>query len=235
MEHTVGLPPAPIPPCASIIPMELDNETRQNPTPADTRDPPYLSMSFDSIFTVVWKRTSVLVSLLLVQSLSQFILERYETLISRHVIISLFLTMLVGAGGNAGNQATVRAITGLATGSIQPRHFFRLLRKEFIAGLLCALLLSGMGFARVHYFYGHQNMYWSVLAISLSLFCIVLTSVILGAALPFILLLMRMNVEHAAPMIQVIMDISGVFLTCIICNTMIPPHEGVEGDLKAKP
>eukprot|EP00760_Papus_ankaliazontas_P005164 PhM_4_TR12427/c0_g1_i1/m.86847 len=187
---------------------------------------PYLLLTWDSIVPVVWKRTSVLVSLLLIQSLSQLILERYEDLIKKNVIIPLFLTMLVGAGGNAGNQATVRVITGLATGSIQPRHFIHVLRKEMVVGLLCALLLCGMGYARVHYFYGREHLYWSVLAITLSLFCIVLTSVILGCILPFVLLLCRMNVEHAAPMIQVLMDIIGVMLTCVICSTMIPPYEG---------
>eukprot|EP00759_Apiculatamorpha_spiralis_P040471 PhF_6_TR39029/c0_g1_i2/m.58415 len=214
-----------IPSVSEIDLKEVEDEMIPN-TPGV--EPPYLSMSFDSVFHVVWKRTSVLVSLLLIQSLSQFILERFEATISRHVIIPMFLTMLVGAGGNAGNQATVRAITGLATGSIQGKHFFRLLRKEFVVGLLCAMILTGMGFARVHYFYGHQNLYWSVLAISLALFCIVLISVILGCILPFILLVFRMNVEHAAPMIQVMMDIIGVLLTCTICHAMIPPYEGVD-------
>ena len=44
--------------------------------------------------------------------------EHFEGLISEHVIIASFLTMLVGAGGNAGNQASVRLIRGLATGEV---------------------------------------------------------------------------------------------------------------------
>ena len=42
------------------------------------------------------------------QSCSGFILARNELLLEAHPVIIYFLTMLVGAGGNAGNQASVR-------------------------------------------------------------------------------------------------------------------------------
>lgn len=49
-----------------------------------------------------------LVGLLAMQSCSGFILARNEVLLQDHPVIIYFLTMLVGAGGNAGNQASVR-------------------------------------------------------------------------------------------------------------------------------
>ena len=49
-----------------------------------------------------------LVGLLALQSMSGFILARNEMLLQTHPVIVYFLTMLVGAGGNAGNQAAVR-------------------------------------------------------------------------------------------------------------------------------
>ena len=42
------------------------------------------------------------------QSFSGIILSRNEGLLADHPVIVFFLTMLVGAGGNAGNQASVR-------------------------------------------------------------------------------------------------------------------------------
>ena len=44
------------------------------------------------------------------QSLSGFILAKNEALLENHPVIIFFLTMLVGAGGNAGNQASVRGM-----------------------------------------------------------------------------------------------------------------------------
>ena len=49
----------------------------------------------------------------MLQSSSSFILDRYEPLIREHLFITLFLTMLVGAGGNAGNQSAIKVIRGL--------------------------------------------------------------------------------------------------------------------------
>ena len=51
-----------------------------------------------------------LVGLLILQSCSGFILSHNEALLERHPVIIYFLTMLVGAGGNAGNQASVRGM-----------------------------------------------------------------------------------------------------------------------------
>ena len=83
-------------------------------------------------------RGSWLVGLLAAQSLSSLVLERNADVIQRHPVIVrraaparspslptrafqvFFLTMLVGAGGNAGNQAAVRIIRGLAVGAVVP-------------------------------------------------------------------------------------------------------------------
>lgn len=46
------------------------------------------------------------------------ILQNHAKLIEEHFVITLFLTMLVGAGGNAGNQSTVLVVRELATGEI---------------------------------------------------------------------------------------------------------------------
>jgi Mg/Co/Ni transporter MgtE len=65
-------------------------------------------------------RTRLLVGLLLLQSVSGFILQAFRdhALDDReYFFMSLFLTMLVGAGGNAGNQAAVSVICAMAQGT----------------------------------------------------------------------------------------------------------------------
>ncbi len=95
-----------------------------------------------------------LLGLLVMQSSSSFVLDRYEDLLKEHIFVTLFLvsgcqgvavlrasimhalvggpfrlrftighfsqTMLVGAGGNAGNQSAIKVIRGLATGTLEP-------------------------------------------------------------------------------------------------------------------
>ena len=77
--------------------------------------------SIQDSFSDRWrKRTAVLIGLLLFQSCSSFILAHFERLLQKHSVVVFFLTMLVGAGGNAGNQAAVLVIRGLATGEVRP-------------------------------------------------------------------------------------------------------------------
>lgn len=189
---------------------------------------------------LVWQRLSVLISLLLLQSLSQFVLEAYEGLIAANVVVPLFLTMLVGAGGNAGNQAAVHAITGLVTGDLKPHHFATLVKREFLVGLVSSACLFFIGFIRVFLYYSNEEVQptpvlVTVFAISLSLFFIVLASVVLGSALPFLLRWLRFDVEHAAPMIQVMMDIFGVLISCIVCSVFLPAAVSNTGASTAPP
>lgn len=55
-----------------------------------------------------WSRGRWLLGLLLLQSLSSFVLDSYQQLLRDHTVVVLFLTMLVGAGGNAGNQSAIK-------------------------------------------------------------------------------------------------------------------------------
>ena len=63
---------------------------------------------FSSFWQDLRDRANWLVGLMILQSLSSFIIKRNEEVLEEHLVIVQFLTMLVGAGGNAGNQASVR-------------------------------------------------------------------------------------------------------------------------------
>jgi cation transporter-like permease len=218
------------------------------------------------ILPTVVRRLSVLVSLLLLQSMSQFVLEAFEDVVQANIVIPLFLTMLVGAGGNAGNQSAVRAIAMLAKGELSAvsklKHILPFVKRECVIGFICALVLSFIGALRV---FAHQMMRRNhnnhnsndnnnndydrssgkstsssasdvemvsigatVLAISLSLFLIVALSCVIGVVLPFVFLRLGMSPEHAAPAIQVIMDVLGVFLTCVVCSMLLPSSKTVD-------
>jgi hypothetical protein len=78
----------------------VDGVTRDNSNTMDNAEEPFCQSISD--------RAGWLVGLLVLQSLSSFIIARNESLLQDHVVIVRYLTMLVGAGGNAGNQASVR-------------------------------------------------------------------------------------------------------------------------------
>jgi len=156
--------------------------------------------------------------LLLFQSFSSVILSKYVDLIQKHPTIVYFLTALVGAGGNAGNQASVRCIRGLALKSLNQRTMKSFIKTE----LLMAVVLSGMlgivGLLRAWFSNASPV---EMLAIVISLITIVFVSVITGACLPLVLQLLGADPAHASTSIQVIMDISGVAITMMTTTLLV--------------
>ena len=169
-----------------------------------------------NFFSQLKNRATLLVGLLIFQSCSSFILKRYSALLEEFPIIVYFLTMLVGAGGNAGNQAAVRIIRGLATGEVDASASERtaqLVSDELRRAVALALILVVAGFVRVIAFHASVA---DAAAISCSLFIIVATSVALGTLLPLALSAARIDAAHASTTIQVVMDVLGVLITCTI-------------------
>lgn len=166
------------------------------------------------ILNVLKARLPVLALLMVLQSFSSFVLNSYSEFIQQHMVVALYLTMLVGAGGNAGNQSAVLIIPGIATGKI---NSFSQVVPELLNALALGCSLVVVGFSRVYLF--GATIAQSV-GISLSLFLIVSTSVVVGAVLPLGLLRLGFDAPHAGPTIQVIMDISGVWITCAVCWTL---------------
>lgn len=171
------------------------------------------------IWKVVWQRTPWLVGLLLLQSLSSLILSGYKDVVDAHFIISMFLTMLIGTGGNAGNQSSAVIIRGLATGEISRKNSFRVLLKEFGTSLFISLILVAVSFTRVFLFSGDLL---SAFTVSLSLFVIIVMSMFLGSVLPLLLERLNLDPAHsAAPFLATLMDILGVTIYCFIVSRIL--------------
>ena len=168
----------------------------------------------------VRSRATWLLGLLVAQSCSSFVLANNEQLLVTHPTVIFFMTMLVGAGGNAGNQAAVRIIRGLATGEVTSDASERtttIVSDEVRRALALALILVVAGFVRVIAFNASLE---DALAISASLFIIVSTSVVLGTILPLLLSAARVDAANASTTIQVIMDVLGVLITCTVAQAV---------------
>jgi len=176
-----------------------------------------------------WHRAGWLVVLLAFQSTSSLILERFDLLVQRHPMIIYFLTMLVGAGGNAGGQTTVLVVRQLAIGQMKGENTeatsaLQLIVEQIWVGIRLGVVLFLACFVRCFLF----DVEWSEsVAICASMVAIVCSSTLIGAALPNMLKWADMDPAHAGAAIQVVMDITGVSLTCLIaCLILGVPLSG---------
>lgn len=160
-----------------------------------------------------------LIGLLIFQSCSSFILSANEELLRDHPSIVYFLTMLVGAGGNAGNQAAVRVIRGIAVGALNERSITHFMKRELFMAFSLSALLGMTGLVRA--LLSAQTSLAETVAITLTLMIIVFISIITGAFLPLLLQRCRLDPAHSSTSIQVIMDISGVLITCFMATSIL--------------
>mmetsp|Transcript_29788 Transcript_29788/g.30214 ORF Transcript_29788/g.30214 Transcript_29788/m.30214 type:complete len:288 (-) Transcript_29788:214-1077(-) len=163
-------------------------------------------------------RSGWLIGLLIFQSCSSFILEANEELLKAHPVIIFFLTMLVGAGGNAGNQSAVRVIRGIAVGSITKKTYWQFLSREIRMALSLSCILGGAGLVRA-LVSGVGSV--ETVTITVALMSIVFISVVTGAMLPMLLQAMDIDPAHSSTTIQVIMDILGVLITCAVSTLLL--------------
>ena len=200
----------------------------------------------DTVVGEAWERGRWLLGLLVLQSSSSVVLQHYGDLVRDNLIITLFLTMLVGAGGNAGNQSAIRVIRGLATGDmvVTKECFVDTLWQQARVGFLLATFLSLGGFARVMITEATGGLDGGsvedaagaavaaagsasdpsaavgAFGIALSLFCIVTLSTVAGTAMPFALAATGQDPANAGTTIQVFMDVMGVVITCVVCSAV---------------
>ena len=170
-----------------------------------------------SVLEEAAERGRWLCALLVLQSASGTVLQGFEELISTHIVITFFLTMLVGAGGNCGNQSAIAVIRSLALGELQldgTSFGVIMLRQARVGGLLAAATTS-VGALRVVITDGDLQ---NIVGICASLWAIVFSSCMLGAALPFALGKLGVDPANAGTTIQVVMDVLGVTTTCAVCS-----------------
>lgn len=229
---------------AAAAPAEQETLTAPAPLPPPLLVPPAPD---GSVLDEAASRGRWLVGLLVVQSLSSVVLERFEPLIREHLTITLFLTMLVGAGGNAGNQSAIKVVRSLATGQLDASWASAraaLARQAAVAvalggGLaaagyvrvIAAAAMGGLGSAAADVAAAAGGAgaaassvaSWAdasrdAAAIAVSLLAIVVSSVLLGTALPFALARMGLDAAHSGTTIQVASDVLGVLVTCLACS-----------------
>lgn len=166
------------------------------------------------------RRVSWVVGLFMLSFLSQYIIKRYEHSLATHfAILSIYIPMIMDAGGNAGSQSATVVIRALSLGQVTLRSWFKIIYKETKVALMLATCLFLLAFLKVALFSltgtsTHDAKPYNVaFAISLAVSLQVISATIIGAILPLIAKLLNGDPAVAAsPAITTIVDITGMFI-----------------------
>jgi magnesium transporter len=178
-------------------------------------DEPYMDIGFGRM---IQKRAGWLTALFLGEMLTATAMASFEEEISKAVVLALFVPLIISSGGNSGSQAATLVIRALALGEVGLRDWWRVIRREILAGLALGAILGSIGFLRITLWSAFSNIYgehWLLIAVTvgLSLIGVVLWGTISGSFLP--LLMRRLGFDPAAssaPFVATLVDVTGLVI-----------------------
>ena len=181
-------------------------------------DDEYLKMS---VFALVKNRIPWLCVLMISGTLSAFVIGMYQSLLDSVVMLSSFMTIITGTGGNAGSQASAMVIRGLALGDIQMRDTFKVVFKELRVGILCGLILAMVNMIRMTFF-DHSTPFNIDLTVSLSMGVAVVLAKTLGCILPILAKAVKLDpAMMAGPLISTVVDAIALVVYFSIATVLV--------------
>ncbi len=173
-------------------------------------DKPYLRTG---VWETVKSRIPWLMLLMLSATFTGIVISSFEDSLAMCSVLIGFIPMLMGTGGNSGNQSSVAVIRGLSLNEIDFSDLLAVVWKESRVAVVCGLLLAGGNFIKllvVDRWLMHNSEVTVTVAvvICLTLVCTVFCAKVVGCLLP--LLAEKIGLDPAvmaAPFISTIVDV----------------------------
>ena len=172
-----------------------------------------------NLLTVARRRVVWLFVLLITNTVTGSIISWNKSLLQEVVILTAFIPLLTGTGGNVGAQSSTVVIRGLNTEEIQNMGAGKVVFREAAAGILLGLILGVMATVWAYFLQGSIQV---AISVGISLVAIALLASVAGSSLPF--LFRSFNLDPAlmsAPFITTAVDVLGVLIYFNIARTIL--------------
>jgi len=176
-------------------------------------DEPYLDISF---WRMIKKRAGWLSILFVGEMFTASAMHLYEDEIAKVVALAVFIPLVISSGGNSGSQASTLVVRAISLNEVRPRHWFRVLYRELLSGLVLGLILGTIGLIRVITLgagSSQVNIPDLGLTIFFSLIGIVCWGTVMGSMLPIGLKKIGFDpASSSAPLVATLVDVVGLVI-----------------------
>lgn len=171
------------------------------------------------------KRVVWLVSLAAIGIISGMIINEYQGVLEHFIILAMYMPMMAATGGNTGSQAATVVIRALSLGEVTDDDWFKIVFKEMKISFMLSVCVAALTFMKIAFLSFHSmlpvgfSMSYLALIISIAIAIQVVSSAVIGAALP--LIVRRMGGDPAvvaSPAITTIVDITGLLIYFTIAS-----------------
>lgn len=176
---------------------------------------PYLATPVGQLVRsrVVWLLVLALGATLTVQ-----VLEVFESTLDQVVTLALFVPLIIGTGGNTGNQAATTVTRALALDDVTPRDIGGVIAREFRVGLSLGVLLGSVAFALTSLVY--DSSVGAVIGLTLVSICTLAATV--GGAMPLVAKSIRADpAVFSNPFITTFVDATGLVIYFLVAKAVL--------------
>jgi magnesium transporter len=141
-------------------------------------------------------------------------------------VLTLFIPLIVSAGGNSGSQASTLVIRAMALGEVRAADWWLVMRRELLMGLALGGVLGVVATVRVLVWGGfgaYGEHYVLVgLVVGFSVLGCVLSGTLAGSMLPFLLRKLGADPASAsAPFVATLVDVTGIVIYFTAANLIL--------------
>lgn len=163
-----------------------------------------------SLVQVARKRVLWLFVLLITNTITGTIIKSQEDILEQVVILTAFIPLLTGTGGNVGAQSSTVVIRGMSTDEIRSLGVWQVIGREAIAGAFLGIMLGGIATVWAYFLQDRPEVAFTV---GSSLVAISVIASVSGSALPFLFRSFRLDPAlMSAPFITTAVDVLGVLI-----------------------
>lgn len=200
---------------ATDIMEEADSEDSARSGGTEALQQPYLSTP---LLKLVRSRILWLLVLAVSALLTVRVLDSFEDTLAKAVVLSLFIPLLTGTGGNTGNQAATTVTRALALGDVRTRDLLAVMWRELRVGMLLGAVLGLAGLVLATVIYGLDI----GLVIGYTLFLICSMSATVGGLMPIVAKTVGADpAVFSNPFISTFCDATGLIVYFFIAKSVL--------------
>lgn len=194
---------------------DADNEDTARSGGSEPLQQPYLTTPVWRLVRsrIVWLGVLAISALLTVS-----VLDAFEDALATAVVLSLFIPLITGTGGNTGNQAATTVTRSLALGDVRKRDALAVVWRETRVGLILGTLLGTLFGILLGFFYGGSI----GVVLGMTLFVVCTLAATVGGIMPIIAKVVGADpAVFSNPFITTFVDAAGLVIYFLIAKAVL--------------
>ena len=188
-------------------------------------DKPYAK---EGVFELVKRRIPWLLVLMLSSTFTGLIITHFESQLAACTVLTAFIPMLMGTGGNSGSQSSVAVIRSISLGEVEFRDLPWIIWKEIRVSVICGVILAAANFGKMLLvdnllMHNPEVSAMVALAVSITVIFVVMAAKTIGCMLPIAAKKVGLDpAVMASPFITTIVDALSLLAYFAVASALLP-------------